>query len=174
MLIYYKIEMKKIVVLIGVCCITLGLFAQAPYSSAFGGRIEMNSNNQFLGFTYKHFTGASKSYEIIALSDFSSGLEFYGLYQYNGMIPDFPPKLRWVIGGGANLGSWNNDHIVFGLTGMLGVEYSFDEIPLNLGLDWKPVLDLVTNNHAGRFFPTKFGISIRYTINNGSSGKKHR
>ena len=168
--------MKKIVVLIGVLCLTLHSIAQAPYSSAFGGRIEINPGTSYIGFTYKHFTDANKSFEIIALSDFKDGLEFYGLLQYNGIIPDFPPKLRWVVGGGANLGTWSgfNDNIVFGLTGMLGVEYSFDEVPLNLGLDWKPVLDLVTNNTNNRFWPSKFGISIRYTINKGTSGKKHK
>jgi len=165
--------MKKIIVLIGVLSLTLSLFAQAPYSSAFGGRIEINSNTTFLGFTYKHFTDANKSFEVIALSDFKNGVEFYGLYQYNGIIPDFPPKLRWIVGGGVNLGTWSGygDNLVLGLTGMLGVEYSFDEIPLNLGLDWKPIVDLVSNKDQ-RFWPSKFGISIRYTIKNAKNGKK--
>ena len=161
--------MKKIFITIISICLSFTVFAQKgvskPYSSAFGGRIEMQHSGSptFLGFSYKHYMVSEKSIEVIALSDFGNGLEFYGLYQYNGSIPDFPPKLRWVLGGGANLGTWTNDNLVFGLTGMLRIEYSLDEIPLNLGLDWKPVLNLVTNN-SNRFWPTKIGLSIRYTI----------
>lgn len=164
--------MKKVIITIGVILLAFGLYAQKsrpsgsqPYSSAFNGRIELNSNTTFLGVTYKHYTDAFKSYEIMALTDFDNGIEFYGQYQYNGMIPDFPPKLRWFIGGGAHVGTWSgwNDDLIIGLNGILGVEYTFDEIPLNLGLDWKPLLNLVTEKHD-RFWPSKFGISIRYVI----------
>lgn len=158
--------MKKTVFIFGIICLAFGSYAQkttTPYSSAFGGRIEINTDRTFLGFTYKHYMDQLKSYEVMALSDFDRGIEFYGFLQYNGTVPDFPPKLRWIVGGGANLGTWNDDSFVLGIDGMLGVEYSFTELPLNLGLDWKPVLNLVTKKDD-RFWPSKFGISIRYTI----------
>jgi len=152
------------------CTLLLGAsintFAQGgrkPYSSAIGGRIEINKSETYFGPTYKHYLDFNKSYELMALTDFDHGVEFYGLMQYNGTIPDLPQKLRWVLGGGVNLGSWTGDSFVLGLTGMMGIEYSFDEIPLNLGLDWKPVFNLVTENHD-RFWPSKIGISVRYTV----------
>jgi len=46
----------------------------------------------------------------------------------------------------------------------LGAEYTFSKIPLNISMDWKPIFNFVTAKPDSRFWPTKFGISARYTI----------
>jgi hypothetical protein len=76
--------------------------------------------------------------------------------------------LNWYYGGGAHIGFYNGSHTywgtygtsytVAGIDGILGIEYSFDEIPINIGIDWKPALNLI--GYSGIWSEGAF--SIRY------------
>jgi len=61
-------------------------------------------------------------------------------------------------GGGAFGGDWDSD-ISVGIATLAGLEYHLRDLPLNLGLDWKPMLNIwrVT---AADFLD--FGVSVRY------------
>jgi hypothetical protein len=76
------------------------------------------------------------------------------------------------MGAGAHIGFWNGrynpwwdekveSHAVFGIDGQIGLEYTFNEIPLNLSVDWKPAINLVGSSN---FWGDEFGLSIRYAI----------
>lgn len=45
-----------------------------------------------------------------------------------------------------------------GISGMLGIEYAFEEIPLCVSLDWKPLIGYP------RFTPARGAITIRYIL----------
>ena len=45
--------------------------------------------------------------------------------------------------------------------GVLGLDYKFANIPLNLSLDWKPELNLVTDIN---FEPAAVGFTARFTF----------
>ncbi len=82
-----------------------------------------------------------------------NNLIFAGLYDWlfpmgNGFI--FYPG----AGGIMSLG----DNVSIGVAGELGFEYRF-EIPLSIGLDWRPVLGIV---NADGFAADGFGLNIRY------------
>ncbi len=63
--------------------------------------------------------------------------------------------MKWYFGFGAHVGFWNGDYTkhywgeagetytVIGVDGILGLEYSFIEVPINLGLDWKPAFNFI-------------------------------
>ncbi len=68
--------------------------------------------------------------------------------------------LRWVYGAGAYLG-FENKNTYFGPTGMLGLDYKFADVPINLSLDWKPELDITP---AINFVPDAFALSVRFTL----------
>ena len=138
---------------------------RAPFSSSIGGRIEINDGDLYTGPTFKHYFGSNVNYELMTLTNFDDGIEFYGLIQYSGSLPDCPPTLRYILGGGGNIGSWNgyNDPFVFGLTGIIGMEYTFEQIPLTLQGDWKPILNLYTEKND-RFWGIKFGVTARYVL----------
>jgi len=153
------------------CCIfitSLSGFSQKPYSSAIGNRIEANEgeNNMYFGVTYKHYASEMKSFEFIALTtEHLNGIELYGLFLYNIKIPDVPSNFRLVLGGGGSAGSWQWDNYVVGLTSKFGAEYTFNFMPINVELDWKPVFNIIRENENNdRFWPIKFGASIRYTL----------
>ena len=68
--------------------------------------------------------------------------------------------LKWFYGGGAYVGFEDGDTYL-GPTGIIGLDYKFKDIPLNLSLDWKPELDIIPDIN---FVPDAFALSVRFTI----------
>ena len=142
------------------------LFAEnAPYNAGLGGRLEESHGSLYLGPTYRYYFKPNISGEAFALTDFSNGIEFYGLGEYGGSFPDMPKNLRWIAGLGAHVGTWKgyHDSFVAGADGLLGLEYSLDKNPLSFSLDWHPLVNIVSDKKS-RFWPQKFGLSVRYII----------
>lgn len=78
--------------------------------------------------------------------------------------------LRYYYGAGAYLGfskEYNAEKQIeerntyFGGQGVVGLDYKFDNIPLNLSLDWKPELNLVRDIN---FEPAAIGLTARFTF----------
>ena len=79
--------------------------------------------------------------------------------------------MKWYFGVGGHIGFWNGDYTnhywgepgttytVVGIDGILGLEYSFSEIPINIGLDWKPAFNIV--GYSG-WWADGGALSIRY------------
>ena len=119
------------------------------------------------GLTLKHFVGSKAAFEGI-LSTRWSGFDITGLYEIHNIAFEVD-RLRWYYGGGAHIGFWNGDNVtwgdegssytVIGIDGILGIEYSFSEAPINIGIDWKPAINLV--GYTG-FWADGGALSIRY------------
>jgi hypothetical protein len=118
------------------------------------------------GITLKHFLGEKAAVEGL-LSTRWGGFEITGLYEIHN--PAFEVEhLNWYYGGGAHIGFWNGNsswgttgtsYTVIGVDGIIGIEYSFSEVPLNIGADWKPAINL--SGYKG-FWGDTFALSIRY------------
>ncbi len=74
--------------------------------------------------------------------------------------------LYWYYGAGAFAGYYSSNlisdnYFYMGINGVIGVDYSFEEIPLNVSVDWMPGFRLV-----GGFTPTFLGggLSARYIL----------
>ena len=50
-------------------------------------------------------------------------------------------------------------YTVIGIDGIIGLEYSFTEIPINVSIDWKPVLNII--GYSG-FWGDGGALSVRY------------
>lgn len=68
--------------------------------------------------------------------------------------------LNWMYGAGAFLG-FQDKQTYLGPTGILGLDYKFDNVPINLSLDWKPELDIIPDIN---FVPDAFALSVRFTL----------
>lgn len=68
--------------------------------------------------------------------------------------------LSWFFGGGGYVG-WEDSDTYLGPTGVIGLDYKFPAVPVNLSIDWKPELDILP---AVNFVPEAFSVSIRFTI----------
>jgi len=119
------------------------------------------------GLTIKHFVSNKSAIEGIIASRWR-GLELTGLYEYHNRAFQ-TDRLNWYIGFGGHVGFWNGDnahwgtagtaYTVVGLDGILGLEYSFVEVPFNIGIDWKPAFNFY--GYSG-FWADGGAISLRY------------
>ena len=104
----------------------------------------------------KHFIGSKTALEGI-LSSRWRGFQITGLYEIHNQAFN-TERLKWYFGFGGHIGFWNGDYTdkywgepgttytVVGIDGVLGLEYSFYEVPISLGLDWKPAFNFVGYN----------------------------
>lgn len=146
----YLLEiMYRIFVLTGLM-IFLGLTASAqhPYKVGVGVRL-----NYGYGLSIKYNMTQKKSVEGIVYTRWK-GINITGLYEIHA--PAFKTAgWRWYYGMGGHIGVWRNgsrynpwfdsanSYTVIGADGILGLEYTFKEIPLNLSVDWKPAINLI-------------------------------
>ena len=156
--------MKKIFF---ICILVLGLgtIAKAQdYNTGIGFRGGFSS-----GLTVKHFVGSKAAFEGI-LSTRWNGFIVTGLYEVHNQAFN-AEGLKWYFGFGGHIGFWNGNYsknywgdygtsyTVVGIDGILGLEYSFSEVPINLSLDWKPAFNFV--GYSG-FWADGGALSIRY------------
>ncbi len=66
------------------------------------------------------------------------------------------------IYAGAGLFTWLGDPFLLGVSGEIGLDYHFNNLPLSLSFDWRPSLTVIdnTNFNAGRF-----GFNVRFVFN---------
>lgn len=132
------------------------------YSTGIGLRAGFSN-----GLTIKHFIGEKVALEGLFASRWR-GFEFTGLYEIHNRAFQ-TERLNWFIGFGGHIGFWNGDYAnwgepnrsytVVGIDGILGLEYNFTEVPINLGLDWKPSFNFA--GYSG-FWADGGALSIRY------------
>lgn len=135
------------------------------YSRAIGGRFGVAN-----GVTYKHFMNSSHA--IDAIVNFQGNRDWgvfkvVGLYEIHDQIgiADYE-GLLWYYGAGGGLGFYNDKvedatSVAFSLDGVLGLDFKVPTAPINISLDWKPMLELSPD--PGLKFDG-FGLSIRFTF----------
>jgi len=114
------------------------------------------------GLTIKHFVSSKSAFEgIISTSTRYGGYELTVLYELHNQAFDVE-HLNWYVGFGGHIGSYDTDKLsgtILGIDGILGIEYNFSEAPINIGLDWKPVFNIVGDSN---FRGDGGALSIRY------------
>jgi hypothetical protein len=155
--------MKKIFITLVLTLITLNIIIAQEYNTGIGIRA-----GNFSGLTIKHFNRQRGAFEGLITSRWE-GFAVTGLYEIHNRAFDVK-HLNWYYGGGAHIGFYNGSHAywgsagtaytIIGIDGILGIEYSFDEIPINIGIDWKPAFNLV--GYTGLWSEGAF--SLRYVF----------
>jgi hypothetical protein len=127
------------------------------YKTAAGIRLGPNSAAVTSGITVKHFLNEKTALEgILGIND---GLGICGLYEIHFPI-EAVNNLQWFAGPGAYI-AFRNSSTFFGGAGVVGLDYKFEEIPLNLTIDWKPELNIIPKIE---FESSGIGISVRYAF----------
>jgi len=160
--------MKKIVLILMVSFIigTLPAVSQSlghDYRTAIGVKVWDGA-----GLSVKHFTTDVAALEGI-LYFWDEGFRLTGLYEFHGDIGG-APGLRWYVGPGAHVGFYdydrrdndnNNDDTFIGIDGVIGLDFKFNKIPINLSLDWQPIFEFGDNRG---FNGSWGGLGIRYAF----------
>ena len=137
---------------------TIAASAQ-DYKTGIGLRGGNSSSDAAWGLSIKHFVSGKNAVEGLIYA-YGHGFTLTGLYEYHNQAFDVD-RLNWYIGFGAHIGSYDageSNDMVLGADGILGIEYSFTEAPINIGLDFNPYLNLIGDSG----FKPAFALSIRY------------
>lgn len=119
-----------------------------------------------VGITAKHYITSISAIEGIVHFRYE-GINFAAIYEINNDNAFAIERLNWYYGAGGHIGFYDNDPwednssstVVIGADGIIGIEYNISEAPLNVSLDWKPVINLI--GHQG-FVGDNGALSIRY------------
>jgi len=137
----------------------------------------------YYGGLFFQFTSGAGNAEVgynAMLSFRNNGAQFTGLrIIYETALSDISPDLFFAWGFGGHTGFIITDNIryfgerytfqdekfcpVFGADGWLAAEYRFREIPLIIGVNIKPFIELILPSFV-KLMPGDVGISISYTF----------
>lgn len=127
------------------------------YRLALGVRLSNNVPTLSSSITGKYFVTDKNAIE--GLVSFGNRFGIGGLLEFHRPFTT-AEGLSWFFGGGGYVG-WENDDTYLGPTGVIGLDYKFTGVPVNLSVDWKPELDILP---AVNFVPEAFSVSIRFVI----------
>ncbi|HUR66203.1 MAG TPA: hypothetical protein VMZ03_07610 [Chitinophagaceae bacterium] len=142
-------------------------YSEGPgYKTALGVRLSSANAMQNNSVSFKQFiTDRSAIEALFTFGDplaLGAMLELYKPLQAQG--------LSYFYGGGAYIGfvkklnvntQKESTNANFGAQGVIGLDYKFNNIPLNISLDWKPELNLVDDIN---FEPAAIGFTARFTF----------
>jgi hypothetical protein len=136
------------------------------YRTALGVRLSSSSAMQNNSISIKQFITERTAIE--GLFTFGDPLALGALLEFHK--PLAPAGLTYFYGAGGYIGfvktvNTNTQKTStdpnFGAQGVIGLDYKFSGIPLNLSLDWKPELNIVNDIN---FEPAAIGFTARFTF----------
>lgn len=110
----------------------------------------------------KHYLNGSHAIEA-SVGGNANFLWLQGIYEVNKSLPT--DGMNWYLGIGPSIGIANtNNNTTNGLylmgTGLIGIEYTFQDLPINISLDTGPSIQIIPN--IG--FEWGGGLAVRYTL----------
>jgi hypothetical protein len=157
-------NMKKVFLIMAITLIAGTMVKAQDYKTSLGLRAGVP-----YGVTIKHFLNKTDALEGILAARYQ-GLVITGLWENEHWTGKYP-GLNWYWGAGAHIGFWDqgaNPNVeptytgaVFGVDGVIGLEYTFDDFPLNLSLDLLPTINLFGSTGWGGI---NGALSIRYVF----------
>ena len=143
------------------CLIVIGLSFSIQVSAQdyrFGVGVRLSNATPTLN---NSITG---KYFITERSAIEGLVSFGSRFGVGGLLEIYKPfnvqGLSWFYGGGAYVGFEDGDTYL-GPTGIIGLDYKFTNVPLNISVDWKPELDIIPDIN---FVPDAIALSVRFTL----------
>ncbi|WP_439184305.1 hypothetical protein [Carboxylicivirga taeanensis] len=136
----------------------------------------LSSNAQEVGLRFggSNGLGGVAIDGVFSMGQFSrvhADLAFWDSYMGVDALWDFiyrplgEEAFNWYVGVGPSI--LIGDEFWLGASGEIGLEYKFSQVPLALGVDWRPTFWLFDDT---RFGADSFGLNIRWVF--GSAGSK--
>lgn len=140
-----------------IIALMLFLAFQSAHAQGFTQSVGIRAGIISPGFEYRLFTDDLNSYKLL-LSSRDQGLQLHAMKEFHRYdLFSFSPQLVFVFGGGAHVGyqRWDERHyrpnfnwtetltaVIAGIDGLAALEYVFYEVPISVGVEVKPYLDL--------------------------------
>ena len=149
-------------ILLAIAAFLLALAATAqPYNKAIGIKFPVGT-----GITYKKFVTPKAAMEFQALTAKESFM-VDGLYEFHFQFTK-AEGLSWYVGPGVHAGFYRsefqktyNSKMDLGIDGVLGLDYKFNGLPINVSLDWQPSLSFTGNSGTHSAYG---GVAVRYAF----------
>ena len=150
--------MRQVLLTLFIVCIlsVISIHAQ-DYKLGLGIRFSDASPTISSSITAKYFFNETSAVD--GLISFGTRFGIGGLYEIHTPL-NATEGQKWYYGGGAYVG-FQNHTTYAGPQGVVGLDYKFSNVPLNLSLDWKPELDF---SPSINFVPDAFGLTARFTL----------
>jgi len=153
---------RTLIVIFVLAALVAGAQAQT-YKSAIGLR-----GGDPSGVNFKTFINRVNALELSAGTGYwGHNFAITGFYEWQRPT-DWTPNLDWFIGPGAHVGFWNDYYrdtyetgILVGIDGMIGLEYTLDEVPVNFSLGVGPTFQLTSG--PGWYY-WNGGFAVRYVF----------
>ncbi len=154
---------KSILIIVMVAAATLFTTANAQ-PQAIGGRLGYG-----IGLSYLHGIGDNTGINLDVNFFRFNGLEVVATHDWLFPINSWQEAgtWTWFAGVGAGVGFAFNSYGYAGVAGRIGVKYEFETVPLELGLDYRPVIGPTFYKGGAGFFDGGFiapALSVRYTF----------
>jgi len=136
------------------------------YKTAIGIRLSSSAAMVNNSISFKQFITEKTAIE--GLISFGDPLAIGALIEFHK--PLAAAGLKYYYGAGGYLGfvktynpnkNINETDANLGAQGVIGLDYKFSNVPLNISLDWKPELNIVTDIN---FEPAAVGFTARFTF----------
>lgn len=136
------------------------------YKTALGVRLSSSAAMVNNSVTFKQFISDKTAIE--AFFSFGDPLALGAILEFHK--PLTPAGLSYYYGAGGYISFIKNTNVStgksstdpnFGAQGVIGLDYKFSNVPLNLSLDWKPELNIVSDIN---FEPAAIGFTARFTF----------
>ncbi|MHA4810239.1 hypothetical protein ACX0G9_19155 [Flavitalea flava] len=150
----------RVITLSLLCLAFSGLFnhvSAQDYKVAVGIRFSTAAPTVSNSLSLKYFLDETSAVE--GLMSFGSRFALGALYEKHQIIGG-TPAFTWFYGVGGYIG-FENHTTYLGPQGITGLDYKFQNAPLNLSLDWKPELDIIPKIN---FVPSAFAFTARFTF----------
>jgi hypothetical protein len=161
--------MKKVILLALLFTVGISSFnsLQAQdYKTALGVRLSSSSAMVNNSVSIKHFINEKTAIE--GLLSFGDPLAIGALVEFHK--PLSASGLTYFYGGGGYISFVKKVNVNtlktstdpnLGAQGVIGLDYKFSNVPLNISLDWKPELNIVSDIN---FEPAAIGFTARFTF----------
>jgi len=157
--------MKKITLLLIGFIFTITAVNAQLYKTTIGIR-----GGLYSGVTLKHFVANTSAVEILVATRWS-GIQATALIEFHDELGG-SENFLWYYGFGGHVGTYeskntpkghpdniNGSYTTLGIDGIIGIEYSFSEVPINISLDYKPAINILGSQY---FASDAAAFSIRY------------
>ncbi|MDR3712516.1 MAG: hypothetical protein P4L51_06850 [Puia sp.] len=144
--------------LMTILVIALSYQSQAQdYNTAIGIRLSSAAPTLNNSISIKHFFNDRDAVE--GLISFGDRFGIGALYEKHQLV-GATPALNWFYGAGGYIG-FEGGTTWFGPTGITGLDYKFQNAPINISLDWKPELDIIPRIN---FVADAFAFTARFVL----------
>jgi len=153
---------KSFLFLVVIILVSASQLKAQDYKTALGIRLSSQGPAINNSVSFKYFMNPKLAIE--GLFTFDRRAAIGALLEVHNPMPS-TEGLQWFYGAGAYLGfdsdKTNTNRALMGGQGIIGLDYKFANLPLNLSLDWKPELNIIDNIN---FEPAAVGFTIRFTF----------